>query len=54
MLEEAVFERTQALATEKLRAEHEKAVVDQQKQEIERLLDQAKKSAVIRASSWPT
>ena len=41
-LEEAVFERTHALATEKLRAEHEKAVVDQQKQEIERLLDEAK------------
>jgi len=41
-LEEAVFERTHALATEKLRAEHEKAVVDQQKQEIERLLDQTK------------
>src|SRR4051812_25303507 len=39
-LEEAVFERTHALATEKLRAEHEKAVVDQQKREIERLLDQ--------------
>jgi signal transduction histidine kinase/CheY-like chemotaxis protein len=42
VLEEAVFERTHALATEKLRAEHEKAVVDQQKQEIERLLDQTK------------
>jgi signal transduction histidine kinase/CheY-like chemotaxis protein/streptogramin lyase len=41
-LEEAVKERTHALATEKARAEHEKAVVDQQKQEIERLLDQAK------------
>jgi len=41
-LEEAVFERTHALATEKLRAEHEKAVVDKQKQEIERLLDQTK------------
>ena len=41
-LEEAVFERTHALATEKLRAEHEKAVVDQQKREIERLLDQTK------------
>ncbi|MBZ5672768.1 MAG: response regulator [Acidobacteriia bacterium] len=41
-LEEAVFERTHALATEKLRAEHEKAVVDRQKQEIERLLDETK------------
>ena len=41
-LEEAVFERTHALAAEKLRAEHEKAVVDKQKQEIERLLDQTK------------
>jgi signal transduction histidine kinase/ActR/RegA family two-component response regulator len=41
-LEEAVFERTHALATEKLRAENEKAVVDKQKQEIERLLDQTK------------
>ena len=41
-LEEAVFERTHALATEKLRAEHEKAVVDRQKREIERLLDEAK------------
>ncbi len=41
-LEEAVFERTHALAAEKLRAEHEKAVVDRQKREIERLLDEAK------------
>ena len=41
-LEEAVEERTQALAAAKARAEQETAVVDQQKREIERLLDQAK------------
>ena len=41
-LEEAVEERTQALAAAKVRAEQETAVVDQQKREIERLLDQAK------------
>jgi len=41
-LEEAVKERTRELATEKALAEHEKAVVDKQKQEIERLLDQTK------------
>jgi signal transduction histidine kinase/ActR/RegA family two-component response regulator len=39
-LEEAVKERTRELATEKALAEQEKAVVDQQKREIERLLDQ--------------
>jgi len=41
-LEQAVEERTRELAAEKARAEHEKSVVDQQKREIERLLDQAK------------
>jgi signal transduction histidine kinase/ligand-binding sensor domain-containing protein/ActR/RegA family two-component response regulator len=41
-LEEAVLERTRELATEKARAEQETAVVDEQKREIERLLDQTK------------
>jgi streptogramin lyase len=41
-LEEAVEERTRELAAEKARAENEKSVVDRQKHEIERLLDQAK------------
>jgi len=41
-LEEAVEERTHELAAAKARAEQEKAVVDQQKREIERLLDEAK------------
>jgi signal transduction histidine kinase/ligand-binding sensor domain-containing protein/CheY-like chemotaxis protein len=40
-LEEAVEERTHELAEAKARAEEEKAVVDQQKREIERLLDEA-------------
>jgi signal transduction histidine kinase/ActR/RegA family two-component response regulator len=39
-LEEAVEERTGELAAAKARAEQEKAVVDQQKREIERLLDE--------------
>ena len=40
-LGEAVEERTHELAAAKTRAEQEKAIVDQQKREIERLLDQA-------------
>ncbi len=40
-LEAAVEERTSELAQAKARAEQEKAVVDQQKREIERLLDEA-------------
>jgi len=41
-LEEAVEERTELLATAKARAEQETVVVDQQKREIERLLEEAK------------
>jgi signal transduction histidine kinase/CheY-like chemotaxis protein len=41
-LEQAVEERTHELTAAKARAEQEKAVVDQQKREIERLLDEAK------------
>ena len=40
-LERAVEERTRELTMEKARAAREKAVIDQQKQEIEKLLEQA-------------
>ncbi len=44
-LERAVAERTRELTHEKARAEQEKAVVQQQKIEIERLLDEAKQAS---------
>jgi len=44
-LEEAVEVRTRELAAEKARVEREKSVVDQQKREIERLLDQAQEAS---------
>src|SRR5262249_34869653 len=48
-LETAVSERTSELSEEKQRAEHEKTVVQQQKIEIERLLDEAKQSSQLKS-----
>jgi signal transduction histidine kinase/ligand-binding sensor domain-containing protein/ActR/RegA family two-component response regulator len=48
-LERAVAERTRELTLEKARAEHEKAVVQEQKLEIERLLEQAKQVSRLKS-----
>ena len=48
-LEEAVEVRTHELVEQKARVEQEKAVVDQQKFEIERLLDQAKEVSRLKS-----
>jgi signal transduction histidine kinase/ActR/RegA family two-component response regulator len=48
-LEQAVTERTHELFLEKARAVHEKAIVDQQKQEIERLLEEANQASRLKS-----
>ena len=59
-LETAVTQRTrnflekQRVMEEKARTEHENAVVQQQNQEIERLLWTPARPASSRANSWPT
>ncbi len=48
-LERAVAARTRELTIEKARAEHEKAVVQQQKREIERLLEEAQEANQLKS-----
>ncbi len=48
-LETAVMERTHELFLEKARAVHEKAIVDQQKREIERLLEEANQASRLKS-----
>jgi signal transduction histidine kinase/ActR/RegA family two-component response regulator/streptogramin lyase len=48
-LEKAVHERTRELSQEKARAENEKTIVQQQKGEIERLLEEAKQASRLKS-----